>query len=928
MKKVLWLMMLFPIFMSKVWASDVYYSEYGDFSEYQENLINGSDIIDVEQKTMYKWYKNIKVTGEYKLYNSNDNFLDNCYETKFSPWNSIKPVINEAMVLEQKTIYDYQMVEPVRYIHLYDVIGSYGAFRIPELQVYVNDKKIEYSYTCDGCWENFDKYINNNIYIENNSYIDNGGSLIIDLGEYYPINKLRILFYIFDMGDVLKEYTLGYSKNGSDIFIKKNFSHQFSSSYIPEAPKFEYHVTDLANSDLWLISKISEDYIDNEYVYSRNSYQQYRYKEKYCQTYKLEKEYYPQYSEQAIGEYNLKDTSKTFYRYRMRDKLVLNIYDITEKNYDLNKFVVSSTDDYNIHNNIDWDKNGQYQLIFTLNDLIVKDNVNVSIMENSLKEKDDEIKILQEKLNNTISDYENIIDSLEKSNEEYLKSLNKLNIKIIEINHEIEQLEALNDINANDILGLKNNLNAHIKEFQEMFLEQEKNNQRYTESLNLLNNSFLLLEEKMNNLQKNDSNIQEEIEKINNIIENYKNEIDNKMVEFDALNESYSNRLELLDKDIKFINEKIYSLEEKYEQLINKVLDIEKEIEELDKLNNDVENIKKEISSLKDGDIVQNEKIIELENNLKMKLDLYESNVENLEEFNNSCIIEINKIKDNIDLIEKELEELKKEENKNSLDIIDLKNELDSNLNLYNKKFEQLENFNKIYSQKLLDINIKINDLIIELEKNKIFNEDKYDTLIKQLNNSNLKIEIINNNIKELETLEYKLIELQEKIENLELNNNDLEQEQEKTKEQLNNYEQIIENLEKINLEYLILIEDMNNEIENISKKLNDLELNVDNNHSEIIKTQNDIEEQLVYNNLNKESMDEQLKIIKSDLVQVSKILENNEEENLNNSLNDFILKINGKEKINLIWLYILITLMFIVYIIYLFKKKSNKNNS
>ena len=36
------------------------------------------------------------------------------------------------------------MIKPVRYIHLYNLKGSYDAFRIPELQVFVDDKEIDY----------------------------------------------------------------------------------------------------------------------------------------------------------------------------------------------------------------------------------------------------------------------------------------------------------------------------------------------------------------------------------------------------------------------------------------------------------------------------------------------------------------------------------------------------------------------------------------------------------------------------------------------------------------------------------------------------------------------------------------------------------------------------------------------------------------
>ena len=43
---------------------------------------------------------------------------------------------------------------------------------------------------------------------------------------------------------------------------------------------------------------------------------------------------------------------------------------------------------------------------------------------------------------------------------------------------------------------------------------------------------------------------------------------------------------------------------------------------------------------------------------------------------------------------------------------------------------------------------------------------------------------------------------------------------------------------------------------------------------------------------------------------------------------NNFVLRINGVEKVSLLGVYILLVIIFIGYVVYLFKKKSNKNNS
>jgi len=504
MKKILWLLILFPIFMTKVWASDIYYSDYGEFSDYQQESVEMSDVIDVETKFMYKWYKNIKIAGDYKLYNLNDNFLDDCYYTDYSIWSNDKPIKTESNLIEEKTIYNYKMIKPVRYIHLYDVVGSYDAFRITELQVFIDDIEIEYSYECEGCWTNFDEYIHNGVYFENKSYIDNNGYLVIDLGKDYPINKVKVVFYLFDMGSSTKEYTLGYSTDSNNIFISKSFEHNFSSEYLKDTQKFEYVVNDIADyDDLWLTNETKEKFIDNDFVYSKTSYQQYRYKNKMCRTYTLEKEYYPEYSEVSIGDYINKSDETLFYRYRVRDKLELGIHDISQKNYDLNNFVITSTGDYEIEHNINWDKNDTYNVKFALNNLVVDKQVNLLILENSLQEKDDEIENLKQQLQNTISDYERIIETLEKNNNEYLTSLNNLNDEINQINQKILELETIDNITELDITDLKKQLQNHIDEYNKKISELEQIDKVYLENLTILNDTINYLEEKLQILKDN-----------------------------------------------------------------------------------------------------------------------------------------------------------------------------------------------------------------------------------------------------------------------------------------------------------------------------------------------------------------------------------------------------------------------------------------
>ena len=61
-------------------------------------------------------------------------------------------------------------MKKVRYIYITDVRGSYNALRIPEINIYVNNKKINYSVSCTKCNPEFKDFINNNNAEENMSF--------------------------------------------------------------------------------------------------------------------------------------------------------------------------------------------------------------------------------------------------------------------------------------------------------------------------------------------------------------------------------------------------------------------------------------------------------------------------------------------------------------------------------------------------------------------------------------------------------------------------------------------------------------------------------------------------------------------------------------------------------------------------------------
>ena len=57
MKKFLWLIFVILI-VTKVEASEVFYSDYTEFSPYQEEIIKKDDCTNIISEERYRWYKN------------------------------------------------------------------------------------------------------------------------------------------------------------------------------------------------------------------------------------------------------------------------------------------------------------------------------------------------------------------------------------------------------------------------------------------------------------------------------------------------------------------------------------------------------------------------------------------------------------------------------------------------------------------------------------------------------------------------------------------------------------------------------------------------------------------------------------------------------------------------------------------------------
>ncbi len=527
LKKILWLVFLFPLFLGSVNA-ETFYSDYKKVDE----VLEESDMVKKESEKLYRYYE-LKNSTEKKLY---DGTLGNNCENKTGSWQSNK--INDVSVVneEVKNTYSYNIAKPVRYIHLTNLNGSYGALRMTELEIFYKGEKIDYTYECQGCLEGFDDYINNNIWDENESYIKNGGFLIVDLGREYPVHLIDVVFYLFDLGTDTKTYTIGFSKDKNNLYSVKNRELEFSDVHWSNSKEILENVYTIKLND-YRTQKETEEDITNDYVMGKFLIStKYRYTQKWCEYDIEKKEYYDGYFKEKPSDTAIKSdefiTKDTFYyrdKIEIKDDLIIN-----NKNQKLEDFILYSSSDYKLESNVNLNKNGKYNLSIITPYNTFNKEITVDIKDNTILEKQEEINNLNKKLDEITNDYE--------------KKLQEINVKLNECNeckdllNEKEKLLKKYEKELNESkksIQEKSNLIEKMKTDYETKLKDVKdNNKAYLDKINELSSTVDSLNLKLKNLVKTSGDsidtCNNEITKLkyeNNKLEEEKEELINVKVE-------------------------------------------------------------------------------------------------------------------------------------------------------------------------------------------------------------------------------------------------------------------------------------------------------------------------------------------------------------------------------------------------------------
>lgn len=402
MKKGFILILVFLMSITNVYAADngtsyeTYYSDYGEFSEYTADPVMDDDLTKVEAKRDYVYYNDIPEYGDYYLEGTNPTEyplinLEDKIVGEFSPWSEVVPTNNLNRVVEARDYYMYADTKEVRYVHVYNTSGSYGALRMTELDITTNGNDINYTISCSSCSDNFSNYIHNGNIRENMSIIYNGGYLKVDLGAYYPLDSLNIQVSLFDQGNDPKTFNMAITRESN--LTDTIYAHVSVYSYFRNIDGNDIVPVNYNINNMNVLASDYYDWVRSEEPVARtktrlvNQFNEYRYQDTKYHYYKLNRVYSICYMSEASLEFPFKYETDymDFYRYQKRDKLVIaNHLDITNKDTKPIDFVLENSRELVIEDTINYLVNGEYPVKYIMGTLVVEKMITVNIAENNV----------------------------------------------------------------------------------------------------------------------------------------------------------------------------------------------------------------------------------------------------------------------------------------------------------------------------------------------------------------------------------------------------------------------------------------------------------------------------------------------------------------------------------------------------------------
>ena len=317
------------------------------------------------------------------------------------------------------------------------------------------------------------------------------GLLILELDNYYYFDDMEIKIKPINIKDIeLLRFMVAAPSLDNNTYLDV----YYEAEYKPSNSDTEIYLT-VRN-----FSKGNPRY-EEEVIYDSVPYASisdvvrefnlYRFKDKLYYFYTYDRKYVDGYFKIKDGYEKDEENYVYYYRYRNRDKLMINDYiEISEKNKKIDDYIQSTTD-YNIDGVIDYTKNGLYDIkvktYFITKDVKVLININSNNLEDSNKN-DGDSKLEDNKNNqNNNSNFDSETKKGNETLDDYQNLENRYDDKLVEKSNTIKKRSNLDNRNNKE----ESNCQEKLEEVTLKNDDNEKKLKLSNQAYDYLNSSLL-----------------------------------------------------------------------------------------------------------------------------------------------------------------------------------------------------------------------------------------------------------------------------------------------------------------------------------------------------------------------------------------------------------------------------------------------------
>ncbi len=296
------IMVVILLMMVSFNVSALSYTDYSDFSEYDDKFIETSDLVDVKTERRYKYYKLERENGPFSETSSLEYpFIDyDTYKyTDFSELSFDMPEEKEGREIVQEWGYKYAKLKDINFIEIKNF--WINSFKIEEFKLLYDGKELDYDIS-NKSTGSFDS-------------LENDESIYINLPCDLDISLLDVVLRV--SGDGVNDYRMMFRTGYNDEIYTNNF-YTFDENFSLLWDSKDVHLINYVTTMEEFYSSVPLE-ISNIVAFRRAG-PVYKYRDTVYQTYKEKKVYYDDYLSSAYMDYIYKDDLlfKDFYAYRVR----------------------------------------------------------------------------------------------------------------------------------------------------------------------------------------------------------------------------------------------------------------------------------------------------------------------------------------------------------------------------------------------------------------------------------------------------------------------------------------------------------------------------------------------------------------------------------------------------------------------------------